>query len=233
MPSAKRVPGPAGIVARGVWRIQMRDGEEMGTRARRLLVPLAAALLCLSACKQAVRGVRQDKSQKEIQLRGHPDGLDAPAGTGDGSVETAGQTSTTNPASPTRQLPAPAAQNPSSQSGGGSIGAVGTAPTRPSAPAPQGTLLRCGEASYYGNELAGNRTASGEVFDPRQLTAAHPSLPFGKQLRVVLEGTQKSVTVRINDRGPFTGGRIIDLAEAAFRNLSGGGTARVCLYLLN
>ena len=61
-------------------------------------------------------------------------------------------------------------------------------------------------ATWYGNELAGNRTASGERFNPNGLTAAHRSLPFGTCLRVGNPKTGRTVSVRVNDRGPFTKG---------------------------
>ena len=67
--------------------------------------------------------------------------------------------------------------------------------------------------SYYGTELAGNPTASGEPFDPYGLTAAHPSLPFGTLLTVTYN--DRSVTVRVNDRGPFVPGRGLDLSLGA------------------
>src|SRR5919202_3350672 len=68
-------------------------------------------------------------------------------------------------------------------------------------------------ASYYGGELAGNLTASGEAFDPNDLTAAHPSLPLGTLLTVSNNG--RSVTVRVNDRGPFAAARGLDLSLGA------------------
>lgn len=91
-----------------------------------------------------------------------------------------------------------------------------------------------GIASYYGNELAGNRTASGETFDPGQLTAAHRTLPFGTLVRVTNVVTGDSVVVRINDRGPFAHGRVIDVSHAAAREIGmhRSGTARVKLALL-
>ncbi|MET1754492.1 septal ring lytic transglycosylase RlpA family protein [Novosphingobium sp. RD2P27] len=76
-----------------------------------------------------------------------------------------------------------------------------------------------GIASYYGRELAGNRTASGERFDPSDLTAAHRTLPLGSTVRVTNKRTGDSVIVRINDRGPFHGKRLIDLSEAAAREI--------------
>jgi rare lipoprotein A len=90
-----------------------------------------------------------------------------------------------------------------------------------------------GIASYYGNEFNGRRTASGERFDPGKLTAAHRSLRFGTQVRVTNISNNKAVVVRINDRGPWTKGRIIDLSQAAARQigLHRSGTARVKLQL--
>ncbi len=91
-----------------------------------------------------------------------------------------------------------------------------------------------GEASYYGRELAGNPTASGEIFDPARLTAAHRTLPLGSRVRVTNSGNGEDVVVRINDRGPFHGDRVIDLSSAAARSIGllRTGTARVSLALL-
>ena len=72
-------------------------------------------------------------------------------------------------------------------------------------------------ATWYGHELAGNRTASGERFNPNGLTAAHRSLPFGTCLRVSNPKTGRSVSVRVNDRGPFTKGVSLDLSYGAAR----------------
>jgi len=72
-----------------------------------------------------------------------------------------------------------------------------------------------GLASWYGEKFHGRRTASGERFDMNALTAAHPSLPFGSRVRVRNLRNGREVEVRINDRGPFTGGRVIDLSRAA------------------
>lgn len=94
-------------------------------------------------------------------------------------------------------------------------------------------VMATGMASYYGAELAGRRTASGERFDPADLTAAHRTLPFGTMLRVTNPGNGQSVVVRINDRGPFHGNRLIDLSrEAAERiGLVRTGSGRVELAL--
>lgn len=96
------------------------------------------------------------------------------------------------------------------------------------------TEIGGGMASYYGNELAGNRTANGERFDPGQLTAAHRTLPFGSMVRVTNVLNGDSVVVRINDRGPFAHGRVIDVSQAAAREIGmhRSGTARVKLALL-
>ncbi|MCC2602470.1 septal ring lytic transglycosylase RlpA family protein [Sphingopyxis yananensis] len=92
-----------------------------------------------------------------------------------------------------------------------------------------------GLASFYGKELAGNRTASGERFNPDELTAAHPSLAFGSKVRVTNLNNGQSVIVRINDRGPFTHRRVIDVSQAAAREIGmhRTGTARVSMALLS
>jgi rare lipoprotein A len=76
-----------------------------------------------------------------------------------------------------------------------------------------------GLASWYGVPHHGRRTASGEVFDMHQLTAAHRTLPFGTRVRVVNRDTSQSAEVRVNDRGPFVDGRILDVSYAAARLL--------------
>ena len=90
-----------------------------------------------------------------------------------------------------------------------------------------------GLASYYGGALRANRTASGERFDPDAFTAAHRTLAFGTCLRVENLDNGRSVQVRINDRGPFVQGRIVDVSEAAARALDfiQRGVARVKLFL--
>ena len=76
-----------------------------------------------------------------------------------------------------------------------------------------------GIASWYGREFEGRPTASGEIFDASQMTAAHPSLPFGTMVVVTNQHNNKKVTVRINDRGPFVAARIIDVSRAAAEQL--------------
>jgi rare lipoprotein A len=91
-----------------------------------------------------------------------------------------------------------------------------------------------GIASWYGLPFHGRRTANGERFDMNALTAAHPSLPFGTRVKVRSLVNGREVIVRINDRGPFAPGRIIDLSHAAARaiGLVGFGVKRVSLTLV-
>ncbi|MFA7326087.1 MAG: septal ring lytic transglycosylase RlpA family protein [Candidatus Kapaibacterium sp.] len=76
-----------------------------------------------------------------------------------------------------------------------------------------------GKASYYGNEFEGRSTANGDTFSNREFTAAHKSLPFGSMVRVINIANNKSVIVRINDRGPYAAGRVIDLSRSAAEEL--------------
>ncbi|WBY03978.1 septal ring lytic transglycosylase RlpA family protein [Ramlibacter tataouinensis] len=100
-------------------------------------------------------------------------------------------------------------------------------------PAAEAEPFQRGVASWYGPRFHGRRTASGERFDMNALTAAHPSLPFGTRVTVRSLVNGREVTVRINDRGPFAPGRIIDLSHAAARviGLLGPGVKRVALTL--
>lgn len=90
------------------------------------------------------------------------------------------------------------------------------------------SAAQCGTASWYGSE-SGSVTASGQHFNPKGMTAAHRSFPFGTKVIVTYEG--KSVVVTINDRGPFHKGRIIDLSEGAAKklDLKKDGTGHVCI----
>ena len=92
-----------------------------------------------------------------------------------------------------------------------------------------------GVASYYGREHHGKKTANGEIFDMNKLTAAHRSLPFGSQVKVTNLSNQRSVIVRINDRGPYYQGRIIDLSQAAAERLGmvKAGITKVTLEVLD
>ena len=92
-----------------------------------------------------------------------------------------------------------------------------------------------GVASWYGPGFDGKLTANGEVFDTTKLTAAHQTLPFDTLVRVTNLENNRVVVVRVNDRGPFVGGRILDLSQAAAERLDmiGNGTAKVRLELLS
>jgi rare lipoprotein A len=89
----------------------------------------------------------------------------------------------------------------------------GCASSKP--PVPREAESMRGVASWYGEEFAGRTTANGEIFDPMQLTAAHRTLPFGTVLDVTNGATNQTVRVRINDRGPYIGNRVLDLSYAA------------------
>jgi rare lipoprotein A len=111
---------------------------------------------------------------------------------------------------------------------------TGARPARPPAspdPAARGYLGE-GIASYYGPGLHGRPTASGERFNQNAMTAAHRKLPFGTCLRVVNMENGRSVDVRVNDRGPYKEGRIVDVSLAAAKKLGlvDKGLARVRLY---
>jgi rare lipoprotein A len=90
-------------------------------------------------------------------------------------------------------------------------------------------VIQSGRASWYGPGFHGRRTASGETFNTNDLTAAHRTLPFGTKVRVVNKKTGKSVVVRINDRGPYAHGRVIDLSKASAQaiGISGVGSVEV------
>ena len=89
------------------------------------------------------------------------------------------------------------------------------------------SYFQTGNASFYGGKWHGRKTANGEIFDTYKLTAAHKTLPFGTRVRVTNLSNGKSVIVRINNRGPYSKGRVIDLSQAAFskiENMSKGVT---------
>lgn len=88
-----------------------------------------------------------------------------------------------------------------------------------------------GVASWYGKKFHGRKTASGEKYNQNAMTAAHKTLPFGTRVRVTNLENKKSVSVVVNDRGPFVKGRIIDVSRAAAKKLGmvNSGIARVCI----
>jgi rare lipoprotein A len=106
------------------------------------------------------------------------------------------------------------------------LAAIGTAPT--------GALAKdgCGGASWYALH---SRTASGERMNPSTLTAAHRSLRFGTRVKVTNRNNGRAVVVRINDRGPFIRGRVLDLSRAAANQIGmvRSGTAKVCYEVMS
>jgi|694.fasta_scaffold138931_2 rare lipoprotein A (peptidoglycan hydrolase) len=92
-----------------------------------------------------------------------------------------------------------------------------------------------GRASFYGPGFYGRQTANGEVFRPGTMTAAHKTLPFGTRVRVTNMSNGRSTVVRINDRGPYVGGRIIDLSETAADaiGMRNSGVSPVKIQILN
>lgn len=114
------------------------------------------------------------------------------------------------------------------------LGIPGCSLFRREAPPGPGTT-QVGTASWYGPKLHGGRTASGERFDQNDFTAAHPTLPLGTRVRVTNLDNGRAVVVRINDRGPATRGRLLDVSYAAARALGmlRRGTTRVRIEVLD
>ena len=81
------------------------------------------------------------------------------------------------------------------------------------------SIIETGNASYYADKFEGKKTASGATFQQRKLTAAHKTLPFGTKIKVTNVTTGKTVKVKVNDRGPFVAGRIIDLSKRAAKKI--------------
>jgi len=94
----------------------------------------------------------------------------------------------------------------------------------------QSAFAECGIASHY---WEGSRTANGEHYNPGGISAAHKSLPFGTRVKVTHQRTGRSIIVRINDRGPYVGGRIIDLSTGAKKALGMDGLAPVCISVVS
>ncbi|WP_143959929.1 septal ring lytic transglycosylase RlpA family protein [Litoribacter populi] len=90
----------------------------------------------------------------------------------------------------------------------------------PRATAPKSRMVtQTGKASFYANKFQGRKTANGEIYRHNKMTAAHRSLPFGTEVKVTNLKNGKTVSVRINDRGPFVKGRVIDLSRSAARKI--------------
>ena len=109
-----------------------------------------------------------------------------------------------------------------------------SAPTLPPIAEPSVVSVSTGEASWYGPGFYGNRTASGEVYRPGTMTAAHRTLPFGTRVRVTNLWNGRTAVIRINDRGPFVAHRVIDLGHGAATTLGlvASGIAQVRLEVL-
>lgn len=104
-----------------------------------------------------------------------------------------------------------------------------------SAKSDEATFVQKGVSSWYGKQFAGRKTASGEIFDPQELTAAHKELPLGSVIRVSYPHTGKSVVVRVTDRGPYHGNRILDLSYAAAKKIGmvNAGKGKVKIELIS
>lgn len=89
------------------------------------------------------------------------------------------------------------------------------------------TFKESGRASYYSDHLTGRKTASGELYHPDSLTAAHKTLPFGTIVKVTCIKNQRSVIVIINDRGPYRSKRIIDLSKAAYQKIDSTSSGHI------
>lgn len=132
-----------------------------------------------------------------------------------------------------RPLPAPGSQTPPGQLPPSP--ASGPPPAIEHQPAIPGEYIEQGVASWYGVPFNGHRTSNGEIYDMRQMTAAHRTLPFGAIVRVTNLSNGMQTQVRINDRGPFVANRVIDLSQAAAQAIEmiGTGTAPVRLEILS
>jgi rare lipoprotein A len=110
----------------------------------------------------------------------------------------------------------------------------GSGPMDPAPVVSSNSWTQTGIASWYGEPFHGRTTASGETYDMEELTCAHKTLPFGTRLRVENLDNGRSITLRVTDRGPFVGGRIVDVSRKAARELEmiGPGTARVRITVL-
>lgn len=109
------------------------------------------------------------------------------------------------------------------------------APTNKVNNVPKNTTSKVGLASYYAHQFHGRKTASGERFNMHAMTVAHRTLPFGTKLKVTCETTGKTVVVKVNDRGPFHGNRVLDLSYGAAKALGtvNKGVSKVKYEILN
>lgn len=180
----------------------------LGTPVRRIVIILAVALsaipLAVKAVPAAVKASR-DNSSSTVALP--PPVLPEPTGTPPATTKPA----TTKPAEPEVAKPEPARTERPSR-------AEARPTLHPKTSEPKVLDEGACQASFYGEDQP---TASGEAFDPSQLTAAHKTLPFGSKVKVINENNDESVVVRINDRGPYKPGRCLDLSTAAMEAIGG------------
>lgn len=178
-------------------RREVRPGEE-GTR---------------EIVEEVVRvdGAEESRTRTQERVVAEPEAAVIEVGTATPAEPQPTRTPAASPPPPATPSPAPL-PTPSS----------GSAAVRTS-PAEEAGNAETGQASKYSPEFAGEPTASGEVYDPDALTAAHRTLPMGTRVTVTNLANGRSVTVRINDRGPFVEGRIIDLSQAAFSRIGRAG----------
>lgn len=136
------------------------------------------------------------------------------------------------PAPSARSTPAPEGSRRSDSARGAR---PATAPKPGPHSAPEPLMVETGVASWYGHPYHGRPAADGEIYDMEKMTAAHRTLPFDTWVHVVNLQNEKTVDVRITDRGPFVDGRIIDLSHAAAREIGmiGPGTAEVRLEIMS
>ena len=175
---------------------------------RTLLAALLASTLLLGACATAPSS--DPAAARSRQAGGLPD--------------------QSRDARPSRRTAAEPAVEPSAHSGAPLVDGEPAAAVAPDEPSRE---FERGLASWYGPGFHGRRTANGERFDMHSLTAAHKTLPFGTMVRVRSLVTGREVEVRVNDRGPFTRGRVIDLSRAAAEALGllGLGVKNVLLLV--
>ncbi|WP_305081014.1 MULTISPECIES: septal ring lytic transglycosylase RlpA family protein [unclassified Nocardiopsis] len=197
-------------------------------RKRTLVLASAAGLTLLvggtaTAAALTAAGQPQDAVNATVVPEADPDPLpvgDTPTGPDEDARQRAADAvaaatrTGTSQASDIAEQPSPEPDTPADDPGGSGGGGGGEESTGQS-----GTC----QASYYGADFAGRTTANGETFDPSAMTAAHKTLPFNTQVKVTNPNNGKSVTVRINDRGPYVDGRCLDLSTAAFDQIIGTG----------
>ena len=186
---------------------------------------LACILIFLASCKNKIQSYESapanDSQNPYPQDPASPQAGPAPQ---EGPGPQAGAGPQKGTGSPKPFVPVSSSPKPTLKSAPNLVAGSGTLP--------KGTKKRCGEASYYADSLAGRATASGEPYSPMAMTAASLQIPLGVSATVTLERSASvGVRVKVNDRGPYEGGRIIDLSKAAFGKLASlsQGVVQVCV----